>query len=513
MTSSAFVVNRVLGASVREVFIKLRSCTSKLKHADHEFVRWTTTFPATVADSTLKRLTASADHSKLWFTVAAVCAANKGPTRRAALRGIAAIAASSAVTGLAAKPLLPRRRPATDLLPAHRRLAEQPSSSSFPSGHAASAAAFTTAVFLEAPALGWALAPVAAAVAYSRVHTGVHWPTDIAVGSGIGIAVGLATRRWWPVRPSAPGIARPSQHAPALADGDGLVLLVNPSSGDPAQDPSAELADLWPTAKVVHPDLERDLVEQLHAELDVAGEQVQALGVAGGDGTVAAAAAVAAARGLPLVVAPVGTLNHFARDLGVPGLRDSARALAAGSAVQVGLGAVRVDERPARWFVNTASLGGYPDMVRLREKWEPSWDKWPAAAAALIRVLAEAQPIAVRMDGATRHVWLLFIGNNSYQPKGFVPSWRPRLDGGVLDVRYVRADLPLSRVRFTVAALAGALARSRTYVQEERTSLRVEVLGQPVALACDGEVHTTGKTFAFSTRDEVLRAYRPDDAP
>lgn len=378
------MVNRVPEASVHEVFIKLCSCASKLKHADHEFVRWTATFPRTVADSTLKLLTASADHSKVWFTVAAVCAASKGPTRRAALRGIAALAASSAVTGLVAKPLLSRRRPATDLLPAHRRLAEPPSSSSFPSGHAASAAAFTTAVFLEAPVVGWALAPVAAAVAYSRVHAGVHWPTDIAVGSSIGIGVGLATRRWWPVHPSDPGFARPSQDAPALADGDALVLLVDPSSGDPGHDPSAELTDLWPTAKVVHPDLERDLVDQLHAELDVAGVQVRALGVAGGDGTVAAAAAVAAARGLPLVVAPVGTLNHFARDLGVLGLRDSARALAAGSAVQVGLGEVRVDGRSVRCFVNTASLGGYPDMVRLREKREPRWGKWPAAAAALI---------------------------------------------------------------------------------------------------------------------------------
>lgn len=86
------------------------------------------------------------------------------------------------------------------------------------------------------------------------------------------------------------------------------------------------------------------------------------------------------------------------------------------------------------------------------------------------------------MGGVTRHVWLLFIGSNSYQPTGFVPAWRLRLDEGMLDVRYVRADLPLSRVRFTVAALAGALARSRTYVQEERSSPRVEVLARPSPL-------------------------------
>ncbi|MER7013811.1 phosphatase PAP2 family protein [Saccharopolyspora sp. NPDC000359] len=468
--------------------------------------------PRSVVDPAMRGLSWSANHSKLWFAVAGGLVLRKGPSRRAALRGVAAIGATSAVTNLLAKRLLPRRRPATHLLPTHRRVGSPPASSSFPSGHAASAAAFTTAVTMESPLLGAAVLPVAAAVAYSRVHVGVHWPTDVVFGAAIGCGVGLATRWWWPVRPAEPGWARPSQHVAALPDGNGLAVLVNPASGDADEDPSATVSELWPAAKVLRPDPKADLVEQLHRELDAAGDDVRALAVAGGDGTVAAAASAAAVRGLPLAVVPAGTLNHFARDLGVTSAQDSARALTAGSAVRVDLGSVGVDDRPDRWFVNTASLGGYPDMVRLREKWQPRWGKWPAAAAALLRVLAKAEPIDVRIDGVHRKIWLLFVGATGYQPKGFAPTWRPRLDDGVLDIRYIRADLPLSRLRCAFAALTGALINSRTYVQQEQKATHVEVLSEPVALACDGEVVEPGRDFRFTSRDEVLRVYRPEDA-
>ena len=313
------------------------------------------------------------------------------------------------------------------------------------------------------------------------------------------------------MRPAAAGIARPSEHVAELADGDGLALLVNASSGDASYDPADDLSVLWPKARLLRPDPDADLAAQLHTELDVAGDGVRALGVAGGDGTVAAAASVASARELPLVVVPTGTLNHFSRDVGVAVPAEASRALAAGSAVHVDLGLVRIDGGSSVWFVNTASLGGYPEMVRLREKWERRWGKWPAAVLALVRVLAVAEPMTVRLDGLEREIWLLFVGNCGYQPKGFAPTWRPRLDDGVLDIRYVRADVALSRIRFALAAATGALFNSRTYVQEERDSLRVDVLGGPVELACDGEVGRAGRTFEFQARDEALRVYRPQD--
>jgi undecaprenyl-diphosphatase len=479
---------------------------------DRELVRRSAGIPRWPADAGLKGLTTAANHSLLWFAAAAVLASRKGATRHAALRGMAAIGGASFTINALAKPLLPRRRPAYADLPVARRLAlhDHPTSSSFPSGHAASAAAFATAVAMESPAVGLAVAPIAAAVAYSRVHTGVHWPSDVVAGMLMGTGIALATRRWWPLRVGESADSRHSVWVPTLPEGEGLVVLVNPSSGTDGEHPGTELAAVWPAARQVFAEPDGDLTKQLEAELDAADRPVRALGVAGGDGTVAAVAAVAASRGLPLVVVPAGTLNHFARDIGVIELSDAVKAVHDGSAVAVDLGGVRIDDTPPHWFVNTASLGGYPDLVELRERRESRWGKWPAAAIALIRVLREADPLVARIDGIPRKVWLVFVGNGLYRPRGFAAAVRHRLDSGLIDVRYLRADVQLSRTRFLIAALAGALEQSRTYVQREAAELQVEVLGPLVALATDGEVIAEGRRFQFFTQPAALKVYRPD---
>ncbi len=450
-------------------------------------------------DHGMKRLSRAANHSVLWLAVAGVLAVRKGVTRRAALRGVAAIAGASFSSSLVAKRLFPRRRPAADLLLVPRRLTRRPTSSSFPSGHAASAAAFTTAVAMESPGLAAAVAPVAAAVAYSRVHTGVHWPSDVAAGTAIGVGAALLTRRWWPLGRTEAASAREHQELEALVDGEGLVVVVNPSAGLGGVDPTDALTQEWPKATIVG-------IEDL--DTVIADHAPRALGVAGGDGSVAAVAALAAANRLPLALIPAGTLNHFARDVGVHGLHETARAVADGDGVLVDLAAVTVDGAPPRWFVNTASLGGYPDMVRLREKLQDKWGKWPAAAIALARVLRTSRPLRVELNGEPQLVWMLFVGNGPYRPKGFAPTMRPALDAGLMDVRYIRADTRFSRARFFVGALLGSLHRSRTYRHLETRWLDVRLLDGAVAIATDGEVGPTGSTFEFRARPAALAVYR-----
>jgi undecaprenyl-diphosphatase len=311
------------------------------------------------------------------------------------------------------------------------------------------------------------------------------------------------------VRRTDEALARPIDTVPELPRGVGLVMVSNQRSGDPLYDPADDLAAALPEAVVLRVQPHLDLDAQLDAAVQERDGWVRAIGVAGGDGTVATAAAVAGRRGLPMVVVPTGTLNHFARDVGVEGLDDAARAVGAGDGVRVDLSAVRVDGGDRIWFVNTASLGGYPDMVRLREKLEKRWGKWPAAGIAMAKVLKSAQPLNMELNGEPHRVWMLFVGNGPYLPKGFAPTTRPKLDSGLMDVRYIRADTRYSRSRFFLGALLGSLHRSRTYRHLETRKLDVRVFGSDVAIATDGEVGPTGDRFEFRSHPAALAIYRP----
>lgn len=142
-------------------------------------------------DPVLRGLSQAANKSVLWFAVAGALAALGGPRgRAAALAGAAGIGLASSSVNLVFKRIADRRRPDREGVPVHRHV-PMPESTSFPSGHSASAFAFATAVTRELPAAGVVLVPAAAAVAFSRVHTGVHHPSDVIVGSGIGVVAGL----------------------------------------------------------------------------------------------------------------------------------------------------------------------------------------------------------------------------------------------------------------------------------------------------------------------------------
>jgi diacylglycerol kinase family enzyme/membrane-associated phospholipid phosphatase len=496
---------------------QFRRRLSDVREVDHAISRWIGRRPPGLADLVMIELSAAANHSKLWFSIAAALIAKKGATRRAGLRGVLAIAATSFTANAVLKPLLPRRRPPARELGSHLVFPATPTSSSFPSGHAASAAAFTTAVALECPKAGVALAPLAAAVAYSRVHVGVHWSSDVAIGAAVGAGIALSTQRWWPVRTTDEAQARPRDDAPMLSAGAGLMLVANQRSGAPEHDPVAEITEAFPAATVLRAIEGVNLHDQIEAALkDTASNgAARAIGVAGGDGTVAAAATVADHHGLPLVVVPTGTLNHFARDVGVYDLQEAIDATQAGEAVSVDLAVVEIhhgNQPPhRRYFLNTASLGGYSELVRLREKWERRWGKWPAFTAALMTSLFNAEPIRVKLDGKEQRLWLLFIGNGLYHPRGMVPAWRPQLDSGLLDIRYLRADRRFSRSRAIAALILGALHRSRTYVQRQAPSLDVELIGDHAYLATDGEVMADAGRFTFRVAERPITVYRRNE--
>ena len=151
--------------------------------------------PTPTLDGPLRRLSGLANHSKLWVGAAAALFALGGPRgRRAAAAGLVAVGINSAVVNVPMKLASGRERPDRDTarVPEGRHV-PMPTSTSFPSGHSASGFAFAGAVGGSVPLLGAPLRGLAAAVAYSRVHTGVHYPGDVIVGSVVGATIGEAT--------------------------------------------------------------------------------------------------------------------------------------------------------------------------------------------------------------------------------------------------------------------------------------------------------------------------------
>jgi diacylglycerol kinase family enzyme/membrane-associated phospholipid phosphatase len=452
--------------------------------------------PTTPADRWLRRLSTFANHGRLWLVIGVLLGVRKGPLRRGAIRGLGSMAVSSALVNVVLKRIFGRVRPDLENLQSHRRLRREPGSLSFPSGHSSSAAAFVTGLAMESPLAGAALAPVALGVGYSRVHVGVHYPGDVVAGLAVGGAVAAATQHWWRVRPKRPARVRTANEAPALPEGAGLVVAVNPRSGPDDYDPVEDIKRLLPRAEVLELTPESG-VDVLLGEAARSG-RAKALGVAGGDGSVAAAAAVALEHGLPLAVIAAGTLNHFARDVGLETPQDTADAVISGQAVRVDV--AEVNGTP---FLNTSSIGAYPEMVRRRDRLSGRMGKWLALTVAAAQVLRTQAPVELLVNGRPLSVWIIFIGNCLYSPRGLSPAWRPRLEDGLLDVQYLRADLKLGRTRAVLGTLLGISEHARSYGHFEAEEVTVVSRSGLKQVAYDGEMGEKATEFRFRKRAEL----------
>jgi undecaprenyl-diphosphatase len=151
-------------------------------------------------DELLSAVSTAADDGKLWLAMAAALSAT-GPTgRRAAAKGIAALGLTSLLVNGPIKHLARRPRPSGLAALGMQPRGRAPRTSSFPSGHTASAAAFMVAAGAEQPALLFVLGPLTVLLGWSRVHGVRHFPTDVAAGAVLGSAMGLAVRAAWPER-------------------------------------------------------------------------------------------------------------------------------------------------------------------------------------------------------------------------------------------------------------------------------------------------------------------------
>lgn len=427
------------------------------------------------------RLPIGIDTPLLWLAGAAALAVAGGRfSRRAALRGAVAMGVVSAGSGLVARI-------------GHRPLPAR----------TAGAVAFVTGAGLELPLLAVPLGAAALVPIALAVRQGRHQLAPAAMAAAAGVSVALASRRVWPLAPREAAELTPSMTQVSQTpspQGRGLSIVVNETAGPALSGHHAdELRTELPEAEIIEVGEETDLA----TALEQAASSALAIGVAGGDGTINAGAAVAADHDKPLMAIPAGTLNHLARDLGLISLEGAVEAVRLGQTVAVDLGTI-----DGQIFLNTASFGSYVDLVDARERLESTIGKWPAVVVALGRVLRHAEPVDVELDGRRRSVWMAFIGNCRYQPSGFSPSWRPRLDDGQLDIRIVDGARPWSRARLGLALLTGTLGRCGVYEQWAAPELRVRSLEGPLRLARDGETFDGAPEFTVGKKGQ-LAVYVP----
>lgn len=248
---------------------------------------------------------------------------------------------------------------------------------------------------------------------------------------------------------------------------------------------------------------------ELQAELEKAAGRARALGVCGGDGTVNAAVSVALRYGLPLAVLPGGTLNHFAYDLGVEDAKDLSQSVRTGEAVAVDVGRFGSADGPVGHFVNTFSLGVYPELVQRRERWAKLIGGWPAGVLAAARMLhSDQRPMEAELGGRRRALWLLFAGNGTYHRMGLAPGRRYDLADGLLDIRVAHGGRRPG-ARLLAAALAGPLSRSPLHAAVRLRRLRISGLTPGTPVAYDGEVTEMGGELLLEKLPEALIVYRP----
>jgi len=238
---------------------------------------------------------------------------------------------------------------------------------------------------------------------------------------------------------------------------------------------------------------------------------VDAVVAGGGDGTINAVASVLAGSGVALGVLPLGTLNHFAKDLNIPLDLDQAIAtIARGTTAQVDVGDVN-----GRIFVNNSSLGLYPHIVRARDQQQRRLGrgKWTAFGWALVAALRRFPFLGVRLtiNGVehARRTPFVFIGNNDYQMQGFHIGARERLDGGALSLYVAQRPTRLGLLRLAWHALRGHLAQARDFDVMSGAEFTIETRHHRLHVATDGEVNIMQPPLRYRSRPAALTVLVP----
>ena len=230
----------------------------------------------------------------------------------------------------------------------------------------------------------------------------------------------------------------------------------------------------------------------------------------GGDGTINATATRIVNSGITLGVLPLGTLNHFSKDLGIPTDIDAAIALLSDAhTVLVDVG--RVNDRI---FLNNAGLGLYPQIVHQREAQQRRGaSKWPAAVVATIRALVRYRRLAVRIvvdgESVVRRTPAIMIGNNEYSTEHSLEPKRGSLSSGILSMYVPRASGRFQLLWFSLRALLFGVRSGEGFEVVLTKSITIESRRRHLRVSLDGEATNLDTPLHFESSAKALRVVAP----
>ena len=231
----------------------------------------------------------------------------------------------------------------------------------------------------------------------------------------------------------------------------------------------------------------------------------------GGDGTISAVAAATIGTGKTLGVLPLGTLNHFSKDLGIPqDLDEAVRVIADNNLKEIDVGEVN-----GQIFLNNSSLGLYPNIVRRRERQQRlGKSKWYAAFWATVSVLRRYPFFAVKLkteaEELTRRTPFIFLGNNEYEMDAFKIGTRKSLDTGKLSVYLLRRTGRIGLLKLALRSIFGLLRQAKEFETFCTADVLIETRRKKnLLVAFDGEVKLMETPLNYRIREKSLQVIVP----
>ena len=294
-------------------------------------------------------------------------------------------------------------------------------------------------------------------------------------------------------------------------DSTAMIVVMNRGAGGP-DDPEARIVELFraqgETPRIVHPNGDKDIASVAREAAETSEKIIVA---AGGDGTISAVAAELAGTDKILGVLPIGTLNHFAKDLGIPlDLETAVRTIKQGEVVAVDAGEVN-----GHVFINNSSLGIYPQIVSRREEQQErlARGKWPAFLWATVQAFRRFPFLDLRVTFEGRQIArktaFLFVGNNEYEIAGFKLGSRACLNAGRLGLYLSHGTGRLGLFRLALHALFGRVDQAKDFEAFCVAEARIETSRRRLLVARDGEVEWMDTPLQYRIRPGALRVLVP----